>query len=511
MSARMNLRARGPTKRGMQPSATVLRTPVGVSKSGKARREMQAKAKQQQKQPGQVNEAVPMNIPAKRRSRYAMSLLPQLPAQARTSGGGAARASGTGGSAGNRAVDGADALRDGLAGPGGRNGGERDVSMGVDGARAAGDIGPSSGGAATGAAGTGGAAAGGRGGGVDELMAVDVGMQNTFVSDDVIRLMEQRRELSAVKEKLEESKKLFRAKSTQKEASFRQVDEKSQKFRRELLEFNKFLVENDHKWSIMNRRAKAEKDARKFKEKTLESLQNELEHCQKAQLALQAQLRRHVSHQQFLNRVVDACDDMSEIDDIIQRHRTLQASLQQLETRVSELQHDVDVVPRRIQALNDYMTSVVLNKNQKLAELKAELESLQTQVVRKEAAIVDKQVSMSDEMKELSMIQMACENLIGRVPSRRVDRAAFLHLSRHQKSMLQLKVIGDHMKDMIDIVASYSASSEAAFVREEILAGVGLQQGGDPLLSEPGAPGVVRPSPGGKAPVVPTIRHPHDD
>ena len=138
------------------------------------------------------------------------------------------------------------------------------------------------------------------------------------------RLLERRRAMFEVQEKLEYQKEASR----QKEAEFKkreeQMEEKDVALQEHLLKFSKFLQKKDTQRICADKKANDEIKIREQKEVEIAELKAKLARLKQKRDSVQGELKLNMKYKTTLDEVVEfAKDDYNEIQDVVDRWTTL--------------------------------------------------------------------------------------------------------------------------------------------------------------------------------------------
>eukprot|EP00879_Flechtneria_rotunda_P023786 GHRR01025185.1.p1 GENE.GHRR01025185.1~~GHRR01025185.1.p1 ORF type:complete len:250 (+),score=78.43 GHRR01025185.1:128-877(+) len=188
------------------------------------------------------------------------------------------------------------------------------------------------------------------------------------------KLLEKRRQMFEVQEALELQKKEF----ARKEEAFRKREEalkkKDLELQESLIRFSKFLQENDSKRVRAEKKAADEIKSRQQKQKEIEQLAETLEQLRDEKEHVHDVLDKYMQYHRYLESVLEVADEYQEIQDLLMRHATLQATNDDLRSHQQRCACEAEAIRAALQAFNKQKTDEILNLNNRLAQSKKQLE-----------------------------------------------------------------------------------------------------------------------------------------
>eukprot|EP00238_Polyblepharides_amylifera_P008281 CAMPEP_0196588150 /NCGR_PEP_ID=MMETSP1081-20130531/59712_1 /TAXON_ID=36882 /ORGANISM="Pyramimonas amylifera, Strain CCMP720" /LENGTH=286 /DNA_ID=CAMNT_0041910571 /DNA_START=201 /DNA_END=1058 /DNA_ORIENTATION=- len=284
-------------------------------------------------------------------------------------------------------------------------------------------------------------------------------MPHTLVLEHVspaTRLLEKRRQMFEVQEALEQQKQEF----FRKEEVFKRREEglkkKDLELQESLIRFSKFLQENDSKRTRAEKKAADEIKLRHQKEAEIEQLNAAHAEEKLKKKNTSDVVEKNMSYQKYLETVLDVADEYHEINDLLMRYATLEATNNDLRNHSKECEHKTEETRTKTQAYSKKKTDEILNFNNIISRLKKELEQreLDASVFQQEkdqALLVASQKTL-----EHGQVCMASDNLFHRCVTRsKVNHPAYTN------PMDQLGVIGDWISDLGLIVKQWRTSGKS--------------------------------------------------
>jgi hypothetical protein len=227
--------------------------------------------------------------------------------------------------------------------------------------------------------------------------ATNEDVEHTMVLEHVnptTRLLEKRRLMRETEETLDARKSEYKL----KEQGFKRREEalkrKDLELQESLVRFSKFLQENDAKRTAAERKAAEEIKARLQKEMEIRELTRMQEGLRADLEDAKDEVERNLRYERYLSTVLEAPDSSyGEIQDLLNRHKTLRVTNEDLRTRDAALNDDADATRARLHAYTKRMTDERLNLNNDIAKLKKRLETASLEVERAQKASAADQAS----------------------------------------------------------------------------------------------------------------------
>lgn len=276
-------------------------------------------------------------------------------------------------------------------------------------------------------------------------------VEHTMVLEHVnptTRLLEKRRLMRETEETLDARKAEYKL----KEQGFKRREEalkrKDLELQESLVRFSKFLQENDAKRTAAERKAAEEIKLRLQKEMEIRELTRMQENLRNDLDDAKDEVGRNLRYERYLTTVLDVPDgSYGEIQDLLNRHKTLRVTNEDLRARDAALNADADATRARVHAYTKRMTDERLNLNNDIAKLKKRLEAATLEVERARKASAADQQSSRNRTLEHGRAVAAAENLFQRCRQR-----SNVQYARTKDPIEQLHVIGDYVGDMGQVV-----------------------------------------------------------
>ena len=276
-------------------------------------------------------------------------------------------------------------------------------------------------------------------------------VEHTMVLEHVnptTRLLEKRRLMRETEETLDARKAEYKL----KEQGFKRREEalkrKDLELQESLVRFSKFLQENDAKRTAAERKAAEEIKLRLQKEMEIRELTRMQENLRNDLDDAKDEVGRNLRYERYLQTVLEAPDgSYGEIQDLLNRHKTLRVTNEDLRARDAQLNADADATRARLHAYTKRMTDERLNLNNDIAKLKKRLEAATLEVERARKANAADRQSSRNRTLEHGRAVAAAENLFQRCRQR-----SNVQYARTKDPIEQLHVIGDYVGDMGQVV-----------------------------------------------------------
>ncbi|GMH41990.1 hypothetical protein BSKO_09909 [Bryopsis sp. KO-2023] len=261
------------------------------------------------------------------------------------------------------------------------------------------------------------------------------------------RLLEKRRQMFEVQEALEAHKQEF----NRKEEVFKRREEglkrKDLELQESLIRFSKFLQENDSKRSRAEKKAADEIKSRLQKEKEIEALQDTLEGLKTEKEKVHEILEKNMRYQHYLETVLEVVDEYQEVPELLMRHATLKVTNHDLNEHQKQLEELTEKTRAELQNYVRQKTESILNLNNKLSNLKKELEGYEAEALAHETRKDYSLQVASQKTLEFGQVIMSTDNIFNRCR----NRSRIAHPAE-TNPLEQLEVIGNYISDLGAII-----------------------------------------------------------
>nr|XP_028566765.1 cilia- and flagella-associated protein 73 isoform X1 [Podarcis muralis] len=264
-------------------------------------------------------------------------------------------------------------------------------------------------------------------------------------------LLEKQRELAEVEQALLAQKEEFQLKMEELQQRRKELELKEGQLKKSILKFDKFLKDNDAKRSRALRKAGEEKQQAAQRVAEAERLKEEIAHLLAVKDKLQWQLERHKAFPEYLQKVLEKTEQFQGIPELIAQFQALMATQATLAQRELFGQEAVEEERARLQRYTEESSNQILQQNNRVAELQAQLEQAQTRVLELESNWVCIQNTAADKTLELGRIKLAALNLFQMVAKhRKLPADVPMEDTAAQLDAVELCVV-----DLNDILANF--------------------------------------------------------
>merc|ERR1711937_467290 len=243
----------------------------------------------------------------------------------------------------------------------------------------------------------------------EEKLLVKMPHQEEADITSATKLLEERREMAEVEQAFVAQKEEFQMTMESLQQRTEELERKEQQLKESLLKFDKFLKENDAKRARAIKKAADERELCKDKEVLkLEELQQKLIDEREK---LNEKLKKHEIYQVFMQKVLDASEEFSEVREIIDRYNTLVATHSDLLDREQLNQKASEDEKARLVRFTEEKNNQILHYNNKLAQLQTRLDQAQSNAVKWESKWTHIQNTAAKKTLLLGRIKIAIHNL----------------------------------------------------------------------------------------------------
>lgn len=249
------------------------------------------------------------------------------------------------------------------------------------------------------------------------------------------RLLEKRREMAEVEQALAAQKEEFQMKMESLQQRREELERKEYQLKKSLLQFDKFLKDNDSKKARALKKANDEKEMKRQKEKEIEKLKEETNDLVKTKDRLQRKLENYSIFHKYMEKALERGEEFHEMRDVIARYDTLTATHEDL---LKNDQKNQEVIEKHRQQLMKYIEekdNEILSYNNQLSTLQTRLDVAQSEAVKWESAWTHIKNTAAKKTLELGRIKMATHNL-------------YQLVKKHQKQAAQAEETPDQLNQI---------------------------------------------------------------
>ncbi|CAM6111480.1 unnamed protein product [Calypogeia fissa] len=264
------------------------------------------------------------------------------------------------------------------------------------------------------------------------------------------RLLEKRRMVAQVQEALDNQKLDF----IQKEEILKKREDtlrsKDLLLQESLIGFSKFLQENGVKKKRAEKKEADEIRLRNDKEVEIAHLERTLVSLKHEKSATHANLEHMMFYHKYLETVIDTSEGFSEINDLLMRHATLQATNDDLKQHVENCGEEMEMIRESLQAYVKASSNEILNLDNDISVKKLLFERKKRETGAKQLHMDSILLAAATKTLARSQICMAAENLFQRI-------CKLSHISHfpYDDPLKQLDCVGDYISDLSYIIKQH--------------------------------------------------------
>jgi len=245
----------------------------------------------------------------------------------------------------------------------------------------------------------------------EEKLLVKMPKQEEADITSATRLLEERREMVEVEHALIAQKEEFQMRKESLQQRTEELERKEQQLKESLLKFDKFLKENDAKRARAIKKSAEEQEICKKKELEVQKLEELQRNLIEEREKLNDKLSKHEIYQTFMQKVLDASEEFSEVREIIDRYNTLVATHSDLLETEQHNQKASEDEKARLVRFTEEKNNQILHYNNKLAQLQTRLDQAQSNAVKWESKWTHIQNTAAKKTLLLGRIKIATHNL----------------------------------------------------------------------------------------------------
>lgn len=286
------------------------------------------------------------------------------------------------------------------------------------------------------------------------------------------RLLEKRRQMYEVQDALENQKARFAKEEEQFRKKEEQLRVKDLHLQNQLVKFNKFLQDNEAKRRRSETRAHEEAAQIKQKDEEIQDLEKQLQDSKATCTKLEEEKDRNMKYEEFLELVKETCDDYAEINEIVERHSTLETANTDLAEIQTESETKIEELRGEFQSYKKEQEMEMMELRNKVATLQIELDECQKKRQQLQHEFDEATLEDSEHSLKFGQILMSVENLFLRCTTKRKniqhaqtpvddegkqegeegqDESEDSFRKKKENAMRQLKIILAYLKDFREI------------------------------------------------------------
>ncbi|KAG9282196.1 hypothetical protein AMEX_G818 [Astyanax mexicanus] len=278
------------------------------------------------------------------------------------------------------------------------------------------------------------------------------------------RILDKRREIKYMDDVLRNQKEEFEAKKKSLEQRRDELRKKEEKLKDSLLNFNKYLKDNDAKQARGLKKAEAEKALVREREKEVQQLQRHIAALLTKKEKMQKRVSQNRIYWSFLDSVLKSSKKFEDIGKLIGRFETLVCMREQLLKRQSTVESEREREAVQLRRYVSERSSALLHYNNTLSQLQTELDTILSQALRWESTWNHIQATAAKETLLLGQIKIVTLNLYhmtGRVTSGAEGFNVDDTLDQLDRIQLYIQKRADIVRDLGSDKGSIKASDHA--------------------------------------------------
>jgi hypothetical protein len=299
-----------------------------------------------------------------------------------------------------------------------------------------------------------------------EIAELESLLQTTSQTSQSTQLLKKRKEMKEVDNALELMKNDYKRRMDDCEERRISFENKQAKMRDQVLKFERFIQENDHKRMRAEAKSKAERKLYMEKLDEIEKLKESLLKLQKSKEELQLQLQLRRCFRDYLENIVESSDKTSdmtyeEVPDVLNRYDVLTAANDDLVTVEGVQDLKVDEYRKKLQLLQQQAQNIELTGNSELQEKQKELELLREKYEKYEHENELKLDKEKNVQQEWGAVEGAVKNIYSRCCATMRNMPLFPPSSNApvmEVLSFDLDVIWTRIRDLIDMQLEYKPS-----------------------------------------------------
>ncbi|XP_069038114.1 coiled-coil domain-containing protein 42 homolog isoform X1 [Lepisosteus oculatus] len=225
------------------------------------------------------------------------------------------------------------------------------------------------------------------------------------------RLLQQRREVAEVEQTLATRKEDFQMRLERLQQRREELGQKEEMLKEALLKFDKFLKENDSKQSRAVRKARAERNMARQKDREIKQLSQEIAALQAWRERLEGKVKENAIYWAYLVSATDKSEKFQEIRELIGRFDTMLSTREQLLQRESEGQGRLEEEKQRLRRFVKERSDLILQHNNQLAALQTQLDQARALALKWESKWNHIQATAAKKTLLLGQIKVVILNL----------------------------------------------------------------------------------------------------
>jgi chromosome segregation ATPase len=281
-------------------------------------------------------------------------------------------------------------------------------------------------------------------------------MSNTLES--VTAATKLRRDVMEVQMELEQKRGECRDRMDRVRERDEQLKADRAQLQEKLVQFYKYIQENEIKRNRANRKASSEEKAKQERHSKIVELTEKSKELEKQKQESKKKFLKYSKYQKYLEDVLqsgEANEEYQDAKEIISRWQTLDDNKTLLQRRKTQLEEELAKKKQQLNVKKQRKKNESVDLQNQLSELQNQLEQIQKNIKKAQDELDSSMQHKGNTTKTIGQVRMACQNLYDRCTS-----VNTMYKARHeedQKEVLaQLTVIGDCLDDYDCIIKKHN-------------------------------------------------------
>jgi chromosome segregation ATPase len=276
--------------------------------------------------------------------------------------------------------------------------------------------------------------------------------------DSVTAATKLRRDMMEVQKELDDKRADYQKRMEKVKEGEEQLKVERAKLQDTLVQYYKFIQENEIKRNRANKKASAEEKAKQDRHTQIVDLTEELHDLEKQKELSRSKYLQFVKYQKYLEEVLQHGENEEYQDpkDIISRFQTLDDNTRVLQRRKTQLEEDLNKNKNMLNVKRQRKKNDSVELQNQLNELQTVLENLQKDYKIKQDQLEQSINHKGTTTKTIGQVRMACQNLYDRCVEWNAAYRSRAHDVGDSDILQQLSVIGDCLDDYSVIIKKHN-------------------------------------------------------
>lgn len=283
--------------------------------------------------------------------------------------------------------------------------------------------------------------------------------------DSVTAATKLRRDMMEVQKELDDKRADFQRRMERVKEAEDQLKVERAKLQDTLVQYYKFIQENEIKRNRANKKASAEEKAKQDRHLQIVSLSETLHRLELEKDKSRTTYLQYAKYQRYLEDVLqhNENEEYQDPKDIITRWQTLDDNTKVLQRRKTQLEEDLNKNKNQLNMKRQRKKNESVELQNQLNELQTQLEALQKEYKLKQDFLEQSINHKGSTTKTIGQVRMACQNLYDRCVEWNSAYRSRSHADQGEVDILhQLNVIGDCLDDYSVIIRKHQEKTKAA-------------------------------------------------